>query len=209
MRLGWTGPANLIYAIYSTMCHQMAQRSIFLFGLQPMYNLAELPITLTGHDSDDLLALRGFIGSPELGWKVAWSDRMVYMYSTVWLAGLAYARVRAHRAIRPLRWYVVLLLMVPMTLDGGSHLLSDITGGLAGGFRYNNQWLATLTGNILPTWFYVGDAFGSFNSWMRLISGVFFGIAVAWFALPYLDRLFQESVLRLRQQLTNPGAVIK
>src|SRR3989304_795465 len=34
MRLGWTGPANLVYSIYSGLCHQMAQRSFFLFGSQ-------------------------------------------------------------------------------------------------------------------------------------------------------------------------------
>lgn len=36
-------------------------------------------------------------------------------------------------------------------------------GGLAGGFRYDNGWLARLTGNTLPTWFYVGDALGDFT----------------------------------------------
>ncbi len=29
MRLGWTSGGEAIYAIYSTMCHQMAQRSFF------------------------------------------------------------------------------------------------------------------------------------------------------------------------------------
>jgi hypothetical protein len=51
-----------------------------------------------------------------------------------------------------------------MLVDGITHTLSDMAGGIAGGFRYTNVWLADLTGNVLPTWFYQGDAFGSFNS---------------------------------------------
>src|SRR5258707_8389396 len=78
MHAGWDGPAQLIYAVYSTQCHQMAQRSFFLFGSQPMYNIAQLPIPMTGNGATDMLALRAFIGNPDLGWKVASSDRMVY-----------------------------------------------------------------------------------------------------------------------------------
>src|SRR5689334_19849240 len=63
MWLGWTGPAQWVYASYSMLCHQMAQRSFFLFGTQPMYNIAELPIPLTGNEITDTLALRNFIGN--------------------------------------------------------------------------------------------------------------------------------------------------
>src|SRR5258706_11511699 len=50
MRIGWTTPAQVIYLVYSTQCHQMAQRSIFLFGQQPMYNIAQLPVAMTDND---------------------------------------------------------------------------------------------------------------------------------------------------------------
>src|SRR5260370_42571320 len=43
MHWGWTKAADLIYTIYSTQCHQMAQRSFFLFGAKPMYNIDQLP----------------------------------------------------------------------------------------------------------------------------------------------------------------------
>src|SRR5258708_37787539 len=99
MHAGWNGPAQLIYAIYSTQCHQMAQRSFFLFGPQPMYNIAQLPIPITGAGASDMLALRAFIGNANLGWKVAWSDRMVYMYGGVWLAAVIFAFQRHRRAI--------------------------------------------------------------------------------------------------------------
>lgn len=201
MRLGWTGPANLIYTIYSTLCHQMAQRSFFLFGPQPMYNIAQLPLPMSNDEVANFLILRTFIGNTDLGWKVAWSDRMVYMFGAVWLAGVAFGLLRHRRAIRPLRLRWVGLFLVPMIVDGGTHLLSDSSGGLAGGFRYSNQWLATLTGDALPTWFYVGDAIGSFNSWMRLLSGLTFGVGVAWLTFPYLDQLIREAALDLRAKL--------
>jgi len=201
MRLGWTGPAGLIYLLYSTMCHQMAQRSFFLFGAQPMYNIAELPVILTGNKLAEMEALRAFIGSPDLGWKVAWSDRMVYMYGGLWLAGIVYGLLRQRRIIRPLNVFSFVLLLLPMAIDGGTHLISDVAGGLTGGFRYENQWLAALTGNALPDWFYVGDALGSFNSWMRLISGLAFGLALVWLAYPYLDRAITETAEELRAKL--------
>ena len=198
MHLGWIVPAQVIYGIYSTLCHQMAQRSYFLFGSQPMYNMAQLPLPLTGKMVSDILLLRGFIGNENLGWKVAWSDRMVYMYGGVWIVGTVYGLVRKHRRIHTLNLFTFGLLLLPMLVDGLTHMLSDISGGLAGGFRYNNQWLAQLTTNRLPTWFYVGDAFGSFNSWMRLISGITFAVGIVWFVYPYLNAALVESAEKLR-----------
>src|SRR3989304_2638602 len=66
-RLGGGEPARAIYAVYSTQCHQMAQRSFFLFGPKAMYSAAELG-TLAGVTNGPL-ALRAFIGSAELGWS--------------------------------------------------------------------------------------------------------------------------------------------
>ena len=206
MRLGWTGPAQLIYAMYSTLCHQMAQRSLFLFGPQPMYNIAQLPVAMTGDESANLLALRAFVGSTELGWKVAWSDRMVYMFDATWLAGIGYGLLRRRVTIRPLHWLTFLSLLAPMAIDGGTHFLSDVSGGLVGGFRYRNGWLADLTGHALPSWFYAGDALGSFNSWARIVSGVLFGLAVVWLAFPYLDRSFRDEAALLQVKLASRDA---
>src|SRR5579862_4497034 len=125
MRLGWVGPAQTIYFIYSFLCHQMAQRCFFLFGVQPMYNAAQLPLTLTGSMDTDMLSLRAFTGNASLGWKVAWSDRMVYMYGAMWLGGMLYGFLRQRRPIRPLSIIGFVMLLVPMAVDGGTHWLSD------------------------------------------------------------------------------------
>lgn len=34
MAFGWTGPAQLIFSAYSSLCHQMPTRSFFIFGEQ-------------------------------------------------------------------------------------------------------------------------------------------------------------------------------
>lgn len=188
MQLGWTVPARVIYIIYSPLCHQMAQRSFFLFGEQTMYNISELPVPISGNMLSDMTALRSFIGNPELGWKVAWSDRMIYMYGAVLLAAISYGLLRHRHRLHPPSLFMVALLLTPLAVDGTSHMVSDINNGLLEGFRYSNQWLADLTGHSLPTWFYGGDALGSFNSWMRLMSGLSFGLACVWFAFPYLER---------------------
>ncbi|MEP6984356.1 MAG: DUF2085 domain-containing protein [Chloroflexota bacterium] len=208
MHLGWSIPAQVIYGIYSTLCHQMAQRSYFLFGSQPMYNIAQLPLPLTGKMVSDTLLLRGFIGNENLGWKVAWSDRMVYMYGGIWIVGMVYGLARKHRRIRSLNLFAFGLLLLPMLVDGLTHMLSDLSGGLASGFRYSNPWLAELTANRLPSWFYVGDAFGSFNSWMRLISGITFAIGIVWFAYPYINESLTESAEKLRWKLVNASTRI-
>ena len=81
MHLGSVGAANIIYAFYSTQCHQLPQRSFFLFGPKVMYPLAEIQAAWA--NTTDPLALRQFVGNPAMGWKVAWSDRMVSMLSLI------------------------------------------------------------------------------------------------------------------------------
>ena len=77
-----------------------------------------------------------------------------------------------------------------MAVDGTTHLISDLFG-LHQGFRDTNVWLAVLTQNALPPEFYAGDAWGSFNSIMRMISGILSGIGIVWFGFPYVEEYFQ------------------
>ena len=39
---------------------------------------------------------------------------------------------------------------------------------------------------------FLGDALGSFNSWVRLATGVLFGLGIVWFSFPYIDLIFQK-----------------
>jgi uncharacterized membrane protein len=192
MQMGWTTLGQAIYLGYATQCHQLPQRSIFLFGPQAMYSLND--IQAAWQITNNPMILRQFVGDSELGWKVAWSDRMVYMYGSLLFFGLLYAPLR--RRIRPLSVWIFALFLLPMAVDGVSHAISDFAG-VGAGFRDHNAWLVTLTGNRLPAGFYAGDALGSFNSWMRFLSGLFFGLGVAWLALPRLESGFTDTVEQL------------
>jgi uncharacterized membrane protein len=189
MELGWTNAGNAIYLIYMTQCHQLPQRSFFLFGDKAMYALSD--VQSAWKNSANPLVLRQFVGNSELGWKVAWSDRMVYMYTSVILWGVILFYPRRSK-LKPLPWWGFLLLLLPMAIDGGTHFISDIVGGIGSGFRDSNIWLSSLTGNTFPATFYTGDALGSFNSWMRLVTGILFALGVVWFIFPYLQRSFDH-----------------
>lgn len=198
---GWTGAAGAIYLFYSTQCHQMPQRSFFLFGDRIMYSLQTLQSVW--QESSNPLILRQFTGNPTMGWKVAWSDRMVYMYTALFVAGLLYWPLR--RRIKPLPWWGLILFLLPMGIDGTTHMISDFTGGIGGGFRYTNAWLAVWTNNAFPATFYAGDALGSFNAWMRLLSGIFFGIGIVWFAYPQLQDAFAAVARRIQTKFSRAG----
>jgi uncharacterized membrane protein len=133
--------------------------------------------------------LRAFIGTPELGYKVAWSDHMVSLYDGMFLGRLLFALLR--RWFKSPRWVLLLLLIVPIVVDGTAHMLSDLSG-VGHGFGYGNAWLVYLTRNALPESFYAGNALGSFNSWMRLTSGLLAGLGLTWVLYPLLDNAFQD-----------------
>ena len=183
MQIGATGPASLIYLLYSPQCHQLPQRSYFLFGDRLMVPLADI-LAVTG--PRDPLTLRWFVGTPGLGWKVAWSDRMVSLYTPLFLGAVVY--LLAGRRWQPPRWsWALLLPYLPLLLDGLSHAIDD-TFHL--GIRADNAWLAALTGNLLAPVFYAGDAMGSFNWWARLMSGLLAACAFVRQIYPLLDRGF-------------------
>ena len=180
MQLGWTGAGKAVYFIYSFFCHQLPERSFFWFGGKTMYSLSE--IQAVWQNTANPLILRQFIGNETMGWKVAWSDRMISFYTSAWLFAALWYPFR-HR-IKPLSWWGFILFLLPIAFDGGTHMISDLAG-IGNGFRDTNAWLAILTSHSLPATFYAGDALGSFNSIMRFITGLLAGLAIVWLAFPY------------------------
>jgi uncharacterized membrane protein len=138
-----------------------------------------------------------------MGWKLAWSDRMVSFYTSVWLFAVAWWPLR--RKVKPLPWWGFALLLLPIVLDGGTHAVSDLAG-IEQGFRENNQWLALLTNHAFPASFYAGNALGSFNSLMRLVTGPIAGLGIVWLAFPYL---FQGQTLNQKLDQFDYAKVIE
>lgn len=128
LALGFHEPAGWLYRLFATTCHQWPFRAYFLFGPQATYT----PDELVGLG---VASVYSFVGSPELGYKVAFCARNVAIYSGALLAGLAYARLR--RPGPPLALRTYLLLIAPMAVDGVTQLA---------GLRESTWELRTATG---------------------------------------------------------------
>jgi uncharacterized membrane protein len=139
MGAGYTQLSKIIYTIYRPLCHQLPQRSFFLFGPQLAYSLETLQ-ELLGPEmlATDSLAST-FIGNAALGYKMAYCQRDTAMYGSMLLAGMVFGLVR--RRLRPIPFTLYLIFLVPLAIDGLAQLLTSyestwqlrtITGGLSG-----------------------------------------------------------------------------
>jgi uncharacterized membrane protein len=203
MAVGMTPLGRLIYTIYSFLCHQLPERSLFLFGPKIMVPLSE--ILANWKVTNNPLILRQFIGNPALGWKVAWSDRMVYMFTSILIFAWVWWIFR--NKIQKISWKILFLFLLPMAVDGTTHMISDLFG-LHQGFRDSNAWLAAITQNAFSPAFYAGDAWGSFNSIMRMISGILFGIGIVWFGFPYLEEYFRDKAAWIEYKFKRAGILL-
>ena len=203
MHWGWEAPAKGIHFIYQALCHQYPQRSYFLFGEKFMYSLEE--VGQVWHDIQNPLIIRQFIGTPEMGWKVAWSDRMISMYGGMFIFGLLYGLVR--NRLKPLSIWGFFLFSLPMGIDGLTHTISDLYG-LGNGFRYTNVWLAEMTNYAFSPDFYAGTGLWSFNWWMRLLTGLIFALGLIWFAFPHLEISFKQTTDQIERKFEHAGLEI-
>jgi uncharacterized membrane protein len=200
MHLGMEGPARLVYTLYGFSCHQLPERSYFLFGPHGLDTYSKAQVIAWGANPDHL---RGFVGNTQVGFKLGMAERNTAIYTALFLAGLAYGLVR--NRLPRLRGLLFLLLILPMALDGGSHLVSEITGL---GFRDTNTWLVALSGGVFPDTFYVGTTVGSFNWLMRTLTGALFAAACVWFAYPYLAQGFVDIRREAEAKLAHAGGPV-
>lgn len=195
MKAGAEIPARVVYTIYSPLCHQFGFRSFFLFGAQPYYPLQETGMKgietfdqitglkdLSNPQSLERLTAREFIGNPAVGYKVALCERDVAIYSGIFLFGLLFAATK--RRIPPLHWTIWIVLgLGPIGLDGFSQLFS----------QFNWDWLSSFL------------AYRESTPFLRVLTGLLFGVSTAWFAYPYIE----ESMAETRQFFIKKFAVAK
>ncbi len=134
MEAGAETPGKLIYTIYRPACHQLPERSFFLFGGSPVYSRAELPTNGVA-DSNNVFVRRNYIGDETHGYKVAICERDVAIYGSMFLMGLLFALMRGHLPKLKARW--LLLFALPMIIDGGTQLV---------GLRHSTWQLRLITG---------------------------------------------------------------
>lgn len=191
MLAGFERAANVLYTLYGFTCHQLPDRSYFFGGeMHAFFSTYDLP-TLVAHGADatNEWTLRAFHGDAVLGYKTAVGFRCIAEYSGVLGMGIAYALLRQRKRLRPLPWWGLVLMSLPMAIDGTSHLINDITGW---GFRDTNAWAVWLTRGAFPADFYTGTELWSLNWWLRTITGILFGVGVVWFAYPLLHAGMQD-----------------
>jgi uncharacterized membrane protein len=172
MYLGIPGPANLIYRVYSPLCHQLAYRSWFIFGEQAAYpsSLADTELgtygSYTGLEEGDLWSARNFVGNAIMGYKVALCQRDIAIYGGIFFAGVIFSLFRKRvKPIPILLWFLIGIL--PIALDGGSQLLRFIPFDFIP-VRESTPFLRTLTGFL-------------------------FGFMSVWLAYPYIEESMQET----------------
>jgi uncharacterized membrane protein len=200
MAAGLTGPGRAIYLFFASQCHQLPQRSYYLFSQAGGIQTYSLDQVLTwGADPKNL---RAFVGNPEIGFKMGIAHRLTAIYTALFVVGLLWGLVG--RRLPRLSTLGYLLLILPMAFDGGSHMVSEITRL---GFRDNNVWAVWLTGNVFPSTFYVGTTIGTLNWLLRTLTGSLFGLATIWFAFPYLSAGFDDLRRQLEPKLRKAGAV--
>jgi uncharacterized membrane protein len=135
---GWRAAADALYTAYHFTCHQWAFRSFFFFGQQSVYSQQSL--------SDQGIDPFGFVGSPSLGWKMAFCERDLAIYVGLLIVGLLYAR---HRTMHPSGFLLYAVLILPMAVDGFTQLF---------GWRESTWELRVVTGLL----------FGLASAWLVL-----------------------------------------
>jgi uncharacterized membrane protein len=179
MKVGAQAPAGLIYRAYGLVCHQLAYRSFFLFGVQPNYpraaagekgglNFNQATGLSEGSDANSIYQAEKYIGDELLGFKVALCERDVAIYGGILLFGLLFSVTRRHIPVLP--WYIWILVgLVPIGLDGGTQLISQPPL------------------SFLP--------FRESTSLLRVITGGLFGFTTAWFGY----KMVEETMIETRQ----------
>lgn len=181
MEAGDTGPARVIYTIYSPLCHQLAFRSWFLYGQQPYYPRAlagvggattyeaMMGLNPVADERTDtfIFTARAFLGNNQVGYKMALCERDIAMYGALLLFGLIYAA--SGRRIRPPKWYLWFLVgLLPIAVDG----FSQLPGMLA----------------VLPEIINRES-----TPFLRTLTGALFGFMTAWYLFPYIEASMKET----------------
>ncbi|MHB1295287.1 MAG: DUF2085 domain-containing protein [Anaerolineae bacterium] len=116
MAAGHERAAGLLYTIFKPLCHQLPERSFFLFGEQAVYSLDELAHIHAGAE----VPLR-YVGAPDVGYKMAVCQRDVALYGAMLLGGIAFNWLRER--VKPLSIKQFALLALPMAVDGSGQLV--------------------------------------------------------------------------------------
>ncbi len=159
------------YDAFAPTCHQKLSRSLCVFNADESYWIADCTAQNEGYVGD-LADRRGIKVEKDgaTGYKMPVCSRDFGIYFAMLLAGAIYPFVRRieSRSMYPAAWLI--LAMVPIAIDGGLQLLTEIDKPLFGG-------------NVIPF------EYESTNL-MRLLTGAIAGFAASFYAIPILVNIF-------------------
>lgn len=195
MNAGAEGPARAIYTVYKPMCHQMTQRSFFLFGEQAAYpreiagtdlqpieayidDIPEFQDVSAGDWPAFFAAARRFVGNEQMGYKMALCERDIGIYGFILVGGLIFGLVRYRVKVRPLPLILFIIIgLGPIALDGFSQLFSywatPLDGSEASGIFAAVQ-------SVLPL--------RESTPLLRTATGALFGLMLVWLAYPQVEK---------------------
>lgn len=188
MAEGQEGAATAVYRFMRIHNHQLPERSYFLFGSDTAVASYELEQLLAAGVEADTRT--DFVGNGRLGYKTALNHRMIAIFVGLIVGAFSWIASKGRLNIGLLPF---LFFLLPLLLDGYSHMFSE----QGSGFRQSNDWLIALTGGRATAVFYSGTAVGTFNWWLRNLTGFGFGLGLVWFTFPNFARYFQGVRKRL------------
>jgi uncharacterized membrane protein len=159
------------YDAFAPTCHQKLSRSLCVFNENESFWIDDCTAQGGGYVSDlnDRRGI-GVVNGDVTGYKMPVCSRDFGIYFAMLLAGAVYPFVRRleSRSMYPAAYLI--LAMVPIAVDGGLQLLTEIDKPLLGG-------------NAIPF------EYESTNM-MRLLTGAAAGFAASFYAIPILVNIF-------------------
>lgn len=189
---GYEAAGTAVYRFLALNNHQLPERSYFIFGENgPIRSYSLAQVLAFGADPANQQA---FTGNAQIGYKTALNQRMIAIFAGMIAGGFVWGLRRRPR----LSLFQFLLLLLPLLVDGFSHMASE--GG--SGFRETNAWLSWVGAGTAV--FYTGATIGTLNWWLRTLTGLLFGMGLVWFAFPRFADYFQSIRRQLKRRQIKP-----
>lgn len=211
MRLGLTGPGEIIYTLYSPFCHQFAFRTIFLYGEEPMY-----PREITGVDTPSFesqainsLTFREIYGR----WANIPPESVTRDELSIYTPALQFAS-REFRGDERMGYKLTLCAR-----DISIYIAMLVGAILYRRVRHRLRPVPLLIYVILGLGPIGIDGFSQllgyppFNFWppretepiFRIVTGALFGLMNVWLGFPYLEASFRETRMELEAKFRRAG----
>ena len=182
MSTSWHQAGQLLYRIYSAVCHQDASKSWFFSAnsVIPGTTILTAPETTLPSTVSPCVECSAFLGAPGIGWKTALCHRCTAIYLGVFGASIIYHQLKSKgiRIHRLPTYLYILIGLSPIIID--TLLLTESLKIFTAFTLRHSHILSTLTGGL-------------------------FGATSIWYAYPQIETHCQKYINKLTQQRLTQG----